>query len=1213
MRTKTEKSRITEQHFAAFYQLMMDNGDTNNADKLLEVYEKWGSSKLMIGFAGHFSAGKSSMIDYLLGTSVLPKSPIPTSANVVMIQSGHAGAHLYFDDGTIYTYEQPYNMENIKEHARTKGNVKKIGIHLQESTLPEGCTVIDTPGIDAADDADRLITESSLHLLDVLFYVMDYNHVQSEVNLQFLTKVQDYGIPVFIIINQIDKHNAKELAFEEFTKKIKQTFDQWKLSPEAIYYSSLTEQDLQENEISAIKSKLVSLMTTEKQEVYDIKRSVGQLKEEHKEYLQVMHEHELTSRGLQEAEAGENFSERMEYVNKAISELRAVPQQVEEAFMHELNTTLKNAYLMPAELREKARLFLEAQQKDFKIGLFGSKKKTEAERTKRSEDFLETLQKNMETSIRWKLRDKWTELLTHYQLQDPLLMEKVQNIAVSYDIGMLRDLIKPGAKITGDYVLVYTGDVTADVKQKFKQKALQLWELIDSKLKENLNQELVAYEAEWQKLEQTHQKQEALEMLEHHLSESCNELECVLNNPQPSAESLAKMNRALKTQYKEIDKPDVINAAPKPVDRPTKDIPDSQPEKKDTLPIDRLLDQLNEAMDILSGLPGFQTLIQDLSQKHERLRNRTYTVALFGAFSAGKSSFANALMGEYVLPSSPNPTTAVINRINPVNETNGHGTAVVTLKDKDVLKEDIVNLIRHFDVPDAMSLDELLRWIRKQHLHMHEDLAKTSKDFLHAVLEGYEEMCDSLAQEIAVPIDALKDYVTNEQKASFIASVDLYYDCPITRQGITLVDTPGADSVNARHTSVAFDYIKYADAIFYITYYNHAFAKADRDFLLQLGRVKESFQKDKMFFVMNASDLATDQTELDFVRGYIEEQLVTYGIRFPKLYAVSSKQSLDEKINGTPLNKEMAVFEAAFDHFIHEELTAITKHSAVRDMHRATEEVRHYMDALQWNEEEKEQFHASLKSKETSLKQLADELHAASYTQKISQKLEKQLYYVLERLSIRFHDLFKETFNPATITDTGKGAMEQLEHCLQNLLNDTGYELMQELRAVSLRMESFIADIKQEVHHYYVRQSNDIDSAFMLPDAEAPELETPAYEQAFENLGAQTFQRELKLFKGTKAFFAKNEKEVMKEALYDRLYPYARQYIDDYHQLMQETYINQWNIIMQEMKQMIYHHVEGYRDRQIAMLTEQPVDIDILSEKYHTLETMLATYEGLES
>ena len=66
----------------------------------------------------------------------------------------------------------------------------------------------------------------------------------------------------------------------------------------------------------------------------------------------------------------------------------------------------------------------------------------------------------------------------------------------------------------------------------------------------------------------------------------------------------------------------------------------------------------------------------------------------------------------------------------------------------------------------------------------------------------------------------------------------MYYDCELTRKGVTLVDTPGADSINARHTGVAFEYIKNSDAILFVTYYNHAFSKADREFLIQLGRVK---------------------------------------------------------------------------------------------------------------------------------------------------------------------------------------------------------------------------------------------------------------------------------------------------------------------------------------------------------------------------------------
>src|SRR5699024_2815431 len=114
-------------------------------------------------------------------------------------------------------------------------------------------------------------------------------------------------------------------------------------------------------------------------------------------------------------------------------------------------------------------------------------------------------------------------------------------------------------------------------------------------------------------------------------------------------------------------------------------------------------------------------------------------------------------------------------------------------------------------------------------------------------------------------------------------------DCDLTRKGITLVDTPGADSVNARHTNVAFDYIKEADAILYVTYYNHAITSGDKDFLIQLGRVKEAFEMDKMFFIVNATDLAESKSDLELVIKYVSEQLLQFGIRNPKIYPVSSK------------------------------------------------------------------------------------------------------------------------------------------------------------------------------------------------------------------------------------------------------------------------------------------------------------------------------------
>src|SRR5699024_12494827 len=61
----------------------------------------------------------------------------------------------------------------------TKDTISQIEIHTSERIVPPNTFIVDTPGIDAADDADRFMTESSLHLVDVLYYVMDYKDRKS--------------------------------------------------------------------------------------------------------------------------------------------------------------------------------------------------------------------------------------------------------------------------------------------------------------------------------------------------------------------------------------------------------------------------------------------------------------------------------------------------------------------------------------------------------------------------------------------------------------------------------------------------------------------------------------------------------------------------------------------------------------------------------------------------------------------------------------------------------------------------------------------------------------------------------------------------------------------------------------------------------------------------------------------------------------------------
>src|SRR5690625_1847567 len=427
------------------------------------------------------------------------------------------------------------------------------------------------------------------------------------------------------------------------------------------------------------------------------------------------------------------------------------------------------------------------------------------------------------------------------------------------------------------------------------------------------------------------------------------------------------------------------------------------------------------------------------------------------------------------------------------------------------------------------------------------------------MLIGHNDIKNYIGEKIEISLDAFPAFVTDERKACYIETVDLYYDCALTRQGITLVDTPGADSVNARHTNVAFDYIKQADAIIYVTYYNHAITNADRDFLIQLGRVKEAFELDKMFFIVNASDLAETKEELNLVLNYVDEQLLQFGIRHPKIFPVSSKMSLEEKINKIHLNQEMQDFEKEFYRFIEKDLTSLTIQSAIWDMNRAKLTLQNFIKSANLDQEARVKHIEHLEKQRMAFKQIIVDIDTDVSKQRIIERIDRQVHFVLERLYIRFHEMFSEHFNPTTVKGTGRQAIAQLENCRNKLIDYIGYELLQEVRAVSLRMEAYMKELLKNKNEQIQERISEIDNSSIIPSFNIPEIDTPKYEQAFLNMDMAIFSQALKVFRNTRSFFEQNEREKMQNLFYEILQPLAQEYLDAQKQLMEDAYEKQWN------------------------------------------------------
>ncbi|TCS94675.1 dynamin family protein [Hazenella coriacea] len=1191
-------------------------------NKMVDLLKKAHQQEFSIAFCGHFSAGKSTMVNRLFGKDVLPTSPIPTSANVVKIRKGSDQVTLWFTNGQSHTYAGAYSEQELKQLFKNGDEVIAIDLDRHDAPLPTGVALLDTPGIDSTDDAHRIATESAIHLSDIIFYMMDYNHVQSEVNLQFVKELKQRGKIVYLVINQIDKHREEEISFVQYQESVKQSFANWDLEIDGYFYTSLRNPMLPHNDLDLFKNTVQQMI--QDRDVHIRKSIENEANYLLSEYVRRWKERidEQITQELKEIQV-ENRPTLAE-ITKKVEESQQKYQEVKEQidlllpnFLSEIDHILKNAYLMPYEVRELAHQFLETEKSDFKVGFFFSRGKTEKERERRLEAFYEKLKQTVSTQIETHLKQTITQYLKKNEVYTEKLGQEVYGLTIELSPDLLKQVVKSGAGLTGNYVLQYTEDLANEIKRRYRQGSERLFNTFSEELKTKLRD----------------QEQSLKRQLEHQLSIQ-KVIERSVNRQQEQEESAERLYSFLTEKSVPeltIDVSIYLNEEVPSVSHQRYELPIASEEtrkeeeviqtseKPASISVQQILQQVQKAEAIISHQPSLQTIYEELVQKRKRVENKAFTVALFGAFSAGKSSFANALMGDSVLPVSPNPTTATINRICPPTEAYPHGTALIHFKSSETLYQDLQQVFALFQ-QKINSLNEGLKKIPKLLSQAtFTDRQKLSFPFLQAVHQGFERFSDDLGQTKRLSIGEFADYVANEEVSSFVELAELYYDSPWAELGVTLVDTPGADSMHARHTDVAFQYIKNADAILFVTYYNHAFSRADREFLIQLGRVKDSFAMDKMFFIINAADLAHTEDELSSVQEYLESQLRQFGIQNARLFAVSSLMGLEEKkgivttqthIPGLT-DSGMSQVEKAFSFFLMNDLLMVSVYGLLHQIQQATQVVQQMIQRATQGNDEKKRAQTQIEAEKGQLLQQIQQLATTTTERALQQEIQELLYYVKQRLLLRYNDVFREFFNPTTLREDGGSKKQRLRLCAQELLDFIKHDLLQELRATSLRIENWLTTQLDLCAEDLTSTCVAIHSEFPIHFSPESMFQAPLFSEPMAEMKVDSMRKELALYKDAKSFFEKNEKEILQEAMKKKLENEISLALNHQQQALYEHYQQQWTLSIEQFKQEAIGECEQYVESILYALSDE-VDLEQLQgQKLQLSEVILEMESGI--
>ncbi|MEK3659091.1 dynamin family protein [Paenibacillus sp. FSL F4-0236] len=1044
--------------------LMHRWGDEGSERIYEDLQHKEGGNELTLAFCGHFSAGKSSMINLLCGSSVLPSGPVPTSANIVSIRSGVPRVLIYprvegskHDPAPIET-----TPEKLQEYCRNGGEYSAIEVWNEIPLLGKDGVLLDTPGVDSTDDGHQAATRSALHLADVVFYVMDYNHVQSENNLAFAKNLSDWGKPLYLIVNQIDKHREQEISIEEYKRQLENAFEQWGIHCAGILFTSLKKKEHPLNHWDHLLSLITELLEQKEQLLqYSLSRSIHHTADSS---LTAFREDQQEERAvlLEELEGtnAETVTNELKSLEEEKERLEALPQQSRASLRTGLDTLLNNANLMPADVREASGSYMESASPTFRLGLFSTAARREKEQSKRLAVWQGLLTREVSAQLEWHLiqlvRD-WAENLGLWEEEAETTL-KQGFPAVSQE--WLAAAVKPGTGYSGEALLNFCRTLAADIKSQFRRAALAVSDVLLAKLPPLMEEQRAVLQRRELALARQARAVDALAALDRAAAARAHELAALLPPRRP-------LTPGILPEVRVTPRAAAQSAAPREVQPPQNVAAGSAAAANwaagtaspagGRRRLSAAADALAAAAELLRREPAMASAARSLAARAEDLAGGRFTLALFGAFSAGKSSFANALLGEEVLPVSPHPATAAVNRILAPEGDFRHASAVVTMKTMADFWDDICHSfsVLQLGEPQQNSWTTVLASLPARGVH---PSALPHAGFLRAAAAGWAEAEPLLGTVRTVDLEEYRGLVAEETRACFVQGIDLYYACPLTESGIVLVDTPGADSLHARHTGVTFNYMKNADAICFVTYYNHAFSKADRGLLAQLGRIKDSFALDKMFFIINASDLASGEDELEEVREHVAQNLRAGGLRSPRIYALSSLLALEGKTQHDYARYEASRFhhfEQALSNFAGDELPQLSLNAAAESIASVRRRAEEWQNLASMAANERE---AGLKEMQERRQLAMKRLSLLETEERPSRDLvhegEELIYHVCQRISFSFTRNFQESFHPSLLREDAGNLKAIFAACGAELMRTTKRELEQELWATTLRLES---------------------------------------------------------------------------------------------------------------------------------------------------------------
>jgi GTP-binding protein EngB required for normal cell division len=204
--------------------LASEAGAPRIASEAMAVSERIAEGRFYVACVGQFKRGKSSLLNALAGSAVLPVGVLPVTSVATVLRWGERlGARVRFSGGSWRDIRPEILAAYVAEenNSENKIGVSVVEVFVPSPLLSSGMCLVDTPGIGSVFAGNTMTTREFVPHVDAAIVVLGADPPISGEELALVEEVSRHVENLFFVLNKADRLPADESSeAARFTERV---------------------------------------------------------------------------------------------------------------------------------------------------------------------------------------------------------------------------------------------------------------------------------------------------------------------------------------------------------------------------------------------------------------------------------------------------------------------------------------------------------------------------------------------------------------------------------------------------------------------------------------------------------------------------------------------------------------------------------------------------------------------------------------------------------------------------------------------------------------------------------------------------------------------------------------------------------------------------------------------------------------------------------